>query len=693
MVKFRPRLVELTKWPSMWGVGLLVAAVIAAVAGCSGQESTREAPRLTVESASPTHTVVPSPLPTSSPTSSVGQDLGSRPDPSREPTASPSSTFAPDSTPGSIGTTAAATPGPTVEPAVAFPDAPERDLYELARALLLKSPAPILRVVNPDPVSYSEGRRDTFWVTDLQELRPYTIQSTLRLVSPHAYWYVEDGSDASQGDLERAAGVFEEEIYPRVSAAFGTEWTPGVDNDPHLTILHARLRGAAGYFSSVDEYPSSVHPHSNQREIIYINNASLRIGSRQYLAVLSHELQHAIHWNGDPTEESWITEGLSEVATAVAGYRPSSQDAFLSSPTVSMINWPDHIAPYYGAAFLFLDYLAAHYGTRADLALLVKEPADGIQGIDAYLAELGYEATFRDVFKDWTVANLLDEPGGPYSYPDKDVRVRVTARMDKSGQRESSIPQYSAEYTAIDVLRGDIRVRFQGQRENSLLPISLDGGSCWWSNRGDSISSTLTHELDLSDVDRATLRFRTWFDVEEDWDYAYLEISTDGGSTWDILPAPGTSTRNPLANSFGPGYTGRSDGWLEAEVDLTAYARQTVLLRFHYVTDDAINKIGFCIDEIVVPEIALAGGGLSEDGWQAAGFLRIDNRVPQDYIVQIIEVGDETTVREMVLDENNFGEMVIRGLQDLDEVTVVVAALAPKTDQEARYTLMIEPAT
>ena len=47
-------------------------------------------------------------------------------------------------------------------------------------------------------------------------------------------------------------------------------------------------------------------------------------------------------------------------------------------------------------------------------------------------------------------------------------------------ERESSIPQYSAEYTEIDIIKGDIVVRFQGQRENSLLSLSLDGGRCWW---------------------------------------------------------------------------------------------------------------------------------------------------------------------------------------------------------------------
>ena len=173
-----------------------------------------------------------------------------------------------------------------------------------------------------------------------------------------------------------------------MTAVFGTEWTPGVDNDPHITILHARLRGVAGYFSSADEYPASVHQLSNQREMMYMNTA-LRVGSGRYLAVLAHELQHAIHWNGDPSEETWVNEGLSEVAASVAGYRPSHQDVFVGSPTVSLVNWPDQVATYYGAAFLFFDYLVSHYGGIQDIGLLVSEAEDGIAGIDAYLLQPG----------------------------------------------------------------------------------------------------------------------------------------------------------------------------------------------------------------------------------------------------------------------------------------------------------------
>ena len=116
-------------------------------------------------------------------------------------------------------------PGPP--PAIKWlPSAPDRDLYDLARALALKSADPISRVVNPFPVSYEVGRTDTFRLTDILAISSYTGQAELRLVTPHAYWYVQDGLDISLNDLKSASDVFEEEIYPLVTDIFGTEWDP-----------------------------------------------------------------------------------------------------------------------------------------------------------------------------------------------------------------------------------------------------------------------------------------------------------------------------------------------------------------------------------------------------------------------------------------------------------------------------------
>ncbi len=664
------------------GAACLLAAAAVLLGACSdaGRTPAGETPLPAppeVSSASPEARPSPTPAPGDAPTvggASTPAPTSPAPDRTRSPSAgrpSPSSVD-PAGAPATSG---------------AFPVPPERDLYHLTASLVLKSSDPIPRVVNAEPVSYAEGRVDTFWLTDLSDVSNYQSEATLALVSPHAYWYVEEGLRVSRDDLEKAAEAFEGQIYPRVTAAFGTEWVPGVDNDPHLTILHARLSGAGGYFSSVNEYPTVVREHSNQREMIYMSSG-LRVGSRQYLAVLAHELQHAIHWNADPSEETWVNEGLAEVATAVAGYETLSPRAFLQSPGGSLVNWPlDGLnSVHYGAGNLFFEYLTGRYGTVQDIVLLVTEPADGIQGVDAYLSRLGYDVTFRDVFGDWTVANYLDAPSGPYGYPGREVGVRATGRMDEPGTRTSSIDQYSAEYTAIDIIEGDVVVRFQGNTGVPLVPELPQGGGCWWSNRGDSITSTLTREVDLTGAEDAVLRYNVWFDIEEDWDYGYLQVSTDGGETWDIVAAPASSGHNPVGNSYGPGYTGRSDGWVDQQVDLGAYSGGVVLLRFSHVTDDAINGLGFCVSGL-----SLEGGPpLDRDGgWEADGFAWVDGPVPQDYVVRTIEVGDQVRVREIPLDGDNRGELTVTGLKDLDDLIVVVAALAPGTLTPAPYTLTV----
>jgi hypothetical protein len=562
-----------------------------------------------------------------------------------------------------------------------------------AQLSLHTNPALIPRVVNPDPVSYAEGRQDTFWLVNFRDMRVYQSEFELKLVTPRAYWYVEKDQPVSRGDLEQAADQFEENIYPRISATFGPEWSPGVDNDPHLNIVHARLQGVAGYFSSSDEHPQSVSPYSNQRETIYINSRSLQVGSDTYLEVLSHELQHASHWNSDASEDTWINEGLSELAVTIAGHRSPNMAGFMSSPTVSLIHWPldnVNVSAHYGGASLFMHYLLEHYSNGADLRQLVAAPGDSVAGINYYLKQSGYSVTFRGVFRDWVVANTLDESQRAYGYRDLEVQTSVTESIDNFTQFQSEIPQYAAEYVQLESFAGPVRLRFQAPRENSLLPIDVGADGCWWSNSGDSINSTLTTAVDLKGLTRATLNYQVWHNVEEGWDYGYVEVSVDGGRTWKILATPHTSPENPIGNSFGPGYTGKSHDWINESVDLTPYAGQEALLRFQYVTDDAVSGAGICLRHISVPEAGLAKDDMD---WQAEGFVLTSNRVKQDYIVQVIEMGEENRVSVLSLDANNMGEIVISSPQTSRQLVVAVAALAPETLQPAPYTLIVEPAS
>jgi len=95
-----------------------------------------------------------------------------------------------------------------------------------------------------------------------------------------------------------------------------------------------------------------------------------------------------------------------------------------------------------------------------------------------------------------------------------------------------------------------------------------------------------------------TLRFRTFYKIETNWDYAYVEISTDG---LNYTPIPGniTTTYNPYGTNHGNGITGTSvGGWVDGIFSLSTYTGQEVYLRFSYYTDQSTTDEGFYIDNI-----------------------------------------------------------------------------------------------
>ena len=97
---------------------------------------------------------------------------------------------------------------------------------------------------------------------------------------------------------------------------------------------------------------------------------------------------------------------------------------------------------------------------------------------------------------------------------------------------------------------------------------------------------------------------------------------------------------------------------MEDSVDLSPYAGKRVLVRFHYVTDDAINGTGICLDSIAVPELGFFDSVSVNEGWTAHGFYRTDNRIRQKYAVYLVESkGEERIVTPVELDESNRGKV------------------------------------
>ncbi|HSR35098.1 MAG TPA: hypothetical protein VLY63_31400, partial [Anaerolineae bacterium] len=552
---------------------------------------------------------------------------------------------------------------------------PTRDLLELSHRLQGLSIAHT-EGNHADPPSYNLGDAETFWLHDVNTNSFFTATATLQYETPHAYWWVEDGYSLSQRDLEASAQNFENGTYPATRRLFGSEWSPGIDGDPHIYIYLGNVPGVGGYFSSPDEYSVQVRPRSNEHEMFYINLDNASPGNGYFDGVLAHEFQHMIHWAIDRDEATWVNEGLSELAAHVNDYDVGGSDwLFTENPDSQLTSWPEleDSGPHYGASYLFLAYFLERFGEDA-IRQLVAEPANGIAGFNAVLAEIDTtQQQFRDLFADWVLANYLDDTelaDGRYGYADIQIdRPKRTAHYSVYPvERQAAVHQYAADYF---LLRGDrpLSITFSGSQVASLVGTGPHSGEyMWWSNRGDEGDATLTRAFDLSDLGEATLQAWMWYDLESDYDYAYVEISTDGGQSWKLLSNDHTTTTNPSGNSYGPAFTGVSGGgdepqWRQETFDLTPYTGQPVLIRFEVVTDDTVNYPGLLLDDIAIPELGYhTDVEAGPDGWQASGWLRVTEHVPQDFLVQLIKFGDETKLERMSLDEQMHGTITVAGL-------------------------------
>jgi len=124
-------------------------------------------------------------------------------------------------------------------------------------------------------------------------------------------------------------------------------------------------------------------------------------------------------------------------------------------------------------------------------------------------------------------------------------------------------------------------------------------GAGYTSNTGNGIFHTLTMTRPfIVDAAHDSLRFNVTWDIEQDYDWGYVDVSTNGGGTWTPIQGNITTTFNPFGTNRGHGFTGTSPGWANAIFPLTAFLGQTVMVRFAYATDGAIAEPGFRIDNI-----------------------------------------------------------------------------------------------
>ncbi len=588
---------------------------------------------------------------------------------------------------------------------------PATDLVTIAEKF--KGKSNIALSLTTPPVNYQVGDELYFWSLNVDSGVYTHIPTHLAYKTDRVYFWVADGVSYDENALQALVETFSNNIYPTDQEFFGKEWIPGVDNDPHLYILYAADLGSsvAGYTSGTDEVLTEAHPYANEHEMFAINASVQTLSDPYTYAVAAHELQHLIHNYHDSNEESWLNEGFSELAVFLNGYQTGGFDSVFSyNPDIQLNEWPNNpslVEAHYGAGFLFTSYLLDQFGEDITKAV-VADKANGLASIDDVFSTkevqddlTGKPMSADQLFQDWTLANYLQDStisDGRFTYRDlTDPPVFTDTEVVPSCENVSlqrTVHQYGTDYIHL-YCSGNYQLDFSGDATVQVIPVDSQQGEYFiWSNKADSSDMTMTRQFDFSLVTgEIKLNYDMWYDLETDYDFLYLLASEDG-ENWQILHSPSCTAYNVTGNNYGCAYNGKTPAWKNETVDLSDFAGKKVWLRFEYVTDAAVTGEGFAIDNISLSQIDYSTDFERDTGgWDLAGFVRMNNRIPQTFLVSTIQkLEGKTVVNQYQLaageslqlapldNENYFSDLVL-----------VISASARYSRQEADYKVQIKP--
>jgi hypothetical protein len=518
--------------------------------------------------------------------------------------------------------------------------------------------------------------------------------------NPYGTWGYDNHS-ISTAQLTGLMNEFDNTIYPTVTDVFG-EPLPRGDEGQKIWTLIFNIRGDSYYDDSVTSYIvgyfSASTSAENNKNIMHIDtydweNRAGPGSSRVMEGVFAHEFQHLVHFDQDPDEPSWVDEGCADLAAYLCGYP----------------HWGSHLAYYivyhwatsltfwgggledYGASYMFALYLYEHYGGADFFRALVQDQANGIEGIENTLKKFWVFTPFERIFDYWTIANYLDDTsiaGGKYGYytldigPDSwgwtidDALTYYWGEPIFSGDWELTgwwgNPQpYTAHYYRFTT-NGISKVYFNGD-ETSGVP-AYSGTLEWYSGADAWTWRSFNQEVVIPETGDTFLNFMTYFEIEDDWDYAYVEVHDLTTDEWYTLDDPAAmiwvynttlhtyeyvpmrdfvvfSQDNPNCPAgLEPtdyetagrwhAFTGLSDGWLPISMDLTPFAGDTIQIFFRLWQDGAFTLQNIYIDDIeitngVLPLDDVEGG---EDGWTTDGWYVTDGILDNNWKVALLKV-------------------------------------------------------
>jgi immune inhibitor A len=346
------------------------------------------------------------------------------------------------------------------------------------------------------------------------------------------------------------------------------------------------------------------------------------------------EDRYDLDGDGDYREADGLIDHLMVVHSSVGEEAGGGQ---LGADAIWSHRWNlGGVAPITGSPTPEVDYWGEGTMYAYDYTI---EPADGAAGVFAheYGHDLGlpdeydtiYSSTAGEPVAYWSIMSAGSwagkvpgtEPTGfsPFareflnaSMPGSNWLSGATVHADEVTKKgtEVLLDQANSKGTNNDAVRVDLPNKVRVINEPASGSLEYHGGN------GDEADHQMVTDLDLTNASSATLDFDAWYKIEEDWDFAMVQVSTDEGATWTSLSTSNTKSTlvedgYPEIKENLPGYTGSSNGWIHETVDLSAYAGQKIQLQFRYMTDWGTNLEGFFVDNV---KVTADGSELVNDG-------------------------------------------------------------------------------
>ncbi|HSR30555.1 MAG TPA: M6 family metalloprotease domain-containing protein, partial [Anaerolineae bacterium] len=204
------------------------------------------------------------------------------------------------------------------------------------------------------------------------------------------------------------------------------------------------------------------------------------------------------------------------------------------------------------------------------------------------------------------------------------------------------------------------------------IPLAVpvwQGAYYWFGGKKDLANARMTtaNPIDLTGATNASLAFDLVYDIEDEWDFLWVQVSTDGVN-WPVEDTLTNANTQCLHDSgwigglYGfpedlcgaglGGFYGYNANWPDPELqefDLTPYVGQNIWLRFWFMTDWATTYSGAFVDNVEVAADAVtifsddAEGGdanwVYEDPW-----IRTDGVMPytHNFYLQWRNLNDES---------------------------------------------------